>query len=170
MKKRKMKLVLAVSLMALPVACQAQGILGALLQGIQQGVQQGLQQRQNNNSYSAPGGFSGNPNSGLLIDQTYLAPYNGVDDSQMQIDQTYMLDENGNRIYYDATAPQTQNSGNSTSRSSSSSTRQCGRCGGGGGCPTCGGTGKQLNTMYGGRTYSTCSTCHGNKKCPRCGR
>lgn len=153
MKKTIMKIALAIAFMALPAACPAQGLLinstGMLpWKPVPYNNQSSTQNNNQNNSNSNQ--FEQMPLSGGLL-----------------IDETYYIDENGNKIKYVLDAP---SSSSSSTRSHSSSSSTCGRCGGTGGCPTCGGTGKTLNTMYGGSTYSTCGTCHGNKTCPRCGR
>lgn len=148
MKKKIMKIALAIAFLVMPTVCSAQGLLinstGMLPW---KPVPENNQSKNQSNTQNNP--FSG----GFLVDDTYY------------------IDENGNKIYYGLDGGNTS-TGSSTRRSSSSSSssRTCGRCGGNGGCPTCGNTGKMLNTMYGGRTYSTCTTCHGRKVCPSCGR
>lgn len=148
MKKKIMKIALAIAFLVMPTVCSAQGLLinstGMLpWKPVPENNQSNNQSNTQNNPFS--GGFL--------------------------VDDTYYIDENGNKIYYGLDGGNTS-TGSSTRRSSSfsSSSRTCGRCGGNGGCPTCGNTGKMLNTMYGGRTYSTCSSCHGRKVCPSCGR
>lgn len=148
MKKKIMKIALAIAFLVMPTVCSAQGLLinstGMLpWKPVPENNQSNNQSNTQNNPFS--GGFL--------------------------VDDTYYIDENGNKIYYGLDSGSTLNSSSTRrSSSSSSSSRTCGRCGGNGGCPTCGNTGKMLNTMYGGRTYSTCSSCHGRKVCPSCGR
>lgn len=147
MKKKIMKIALAIAFLVMPTVCSAQGLLinstGMLpWKPVPENNQSNNQSNTQNNPFS--GGFL--------------------------VDDTYYIDENGNKIYYGLDSGSTLNSSSTTRKSSSSSNRTCGRCGGNGGCPTCGNTGKMLNTMYGGRTYSTCSSCHGRKVCPSCGR
>ena len=148
MKKKIMKIALAIAFLVMPTVCSAQGLLinstGMLpWKPVPENNQSNNQSNTQNNPFS--GGFL--------------------------VDDTYYIDENGNKIYYGLDGGNTS-TGSSTRRSSSSSSssRTCGRCGGNGGCPTCGNTGKVLNTMYGGHTYSTCTTCHGRKVCQSCGR
>lgn len=155
-----MKIAFAIIFMALPATCPAQGLLinstGMLPwkpvpYNNQSSSQNNRQNNNQNNNQGKPQFEQMQLSGGLLIDETYY------------------IDENGNKIKYVLDAP-VNNSSTTTRRSSSSSSRPCGRCGGRGGCPTCGNTGQILNTMYGGRTYSTCTTCRGRKVCPSCGR
>ncbi len=152
MKKTILGLVIAITMMAMPKVCSAQGLLINSTGMLPWKPVPYNNQSSNQNSNQNNTQFEQSANTGGLL-----------------INETYYIDENGNRIYYGLDAP-VNNSSTSTTRSSSSSSRTCGRCGGRGGCPTCGNTGKMLNTMYGGRTYSTCTSCGGRKVCPSCGR
>ena len=161
MKKNIIKLALAIAFMVMPTVCSAQGLLinstGLLpWKPVPQNNQSNNQSNTQNNSRTY------NSNGYTFVNE----PYEGS-----LINETYYIDENGNKIKYVLDGGNTS-TGSSTRRSSSSSSssRRCGRCGGNGGCPTCSNTGKVLNTMYGGRTYSTCTTCGGKKVCPSCGR
>ena len=180
MKKTILRLVIAITMMAMPKVCSAQGLLinstGMLpWKPVPYNNQSSSQSNYQSNS-------SGTSNDALLEEwkrrkdnSSQSSSQNNYQFEQMPlsggllIDETYYIDENGNKIRYVLDAP-VNNSSTSTTRSSSSSSRTCGRCGGRGGCPTCGNTGKMLNTMYGGRTYSTCTSCGGRKVCPSCGR
>lgn len=181
MKKTIMKIAFAIIFMALPEVCSAQGLLinstGMLpwkpvpynnqssSQNNSQNNNTGLSNDALLNEWEKRKNQNNNQNNNQNRQQFEQMPLSGG----LLIDETYYIDENGNKIKYVLDAPASSSS-SSTRRSSSSSNNKCRRCGGHGGCPTCGATGKVLNTMYGGHTYSRCGTCGGSKNCPSCGR
>lgn len=139
MKKKIMKIALAIAFLVMPTVCPAQGILGAILQATQQVLQQSLQQQQQVQQPQRQQ-QSTNSNSGYLIDQTY---YNGP---------TY--------------APSNSQSYDYSSGSSSSTTKTCHACNGNGRCNACrnhpGYAGADLKTKCAGCHGSgICYICHG---------
>lgn len=184
MKKTILTLVVAIIMTAMPQAGSAQGLLINST-----GMLPWKPVPYNNQSSSSQSNYqsnsSGTSNDALLEEWERRKNKNSQNSNQnssqknyqfeqmplsggLLIDETYYIDENGNKIRYVLDAP--VNNSSTSKRSSSPSSRTCGRCGGRGGCPTCGNSGKMLNTMYGGHTYSTCTTCGGRKVCPSCGR